>query len=59
MEQFYRLAGRPPAPRELAVFSARHLLEQQLGRPPTTNELRLYLVRAGEGSPAFPRAFEG
>jgi len=57
-EQFYRLAGRPPSPRELTAFNSRMVLEQQLGRPPTVNELRFYLAGQQEISPAYPRAFE-
>jgi hypothetical protein len=53
-EQFYRLAGRSPSPRELSIFSSRMLLEKQLGRPPTQIELRNYIMRPEVVSPAYP-----
>jgi len=56
--QFYRLAGRSPSPRELAIFQARIELERQIGRPPTRNELKQYISRPEGISPAYPRAFE-
>ena len=59
VEQFTRLAGRMPSPRELAVFNSRSILEGQLGRPPTTNELKMYLMRPEESAQSFQRAFEG
>jgi hypothetical protein len=37
--QFMRLAGRPPSGREMVVFNATQQLTQQLGRPPTRNEV--------------------
>lgn len=61
-QQFMRLAGRPPAPREISMFNARIILERQLGRPPTSIEMRLFMARPGVGpeslSPALPRALE-
>lgn len=59
VEQFTRLAGRMPSPRELAVFNSRSVLESQLGRPPTSNELKMYLLRPEESAQTFQRAFEG
>lgn len=58
-EQFRRLAGRPPSPRELNMFAARMELERQLGRPPTVNELKEYISQPDRLSPSFPVAFEG
>jgi hypothetical protein len=37
--QFMRLAGRAPSGREMVVFNATQQLAQQLGRPPTRNEV--------------------
>jgi len=56
--QFYRIAGRNPSPRELAVFSSRIELERELGRVPTRSELKAYIARGVPMSPAHPRAFE-
>jgi hypothetical protein len=56
-EQFARLAGRLPSPRELAVFQGRALLEGNLGRPPTPTELKLYMMRDDDEDSSFPRAF--
>ena len=58
LEQFQRLAGRAPSPRELAMFNGRMILEQQLGRPPTPTELKLYMLRPEEEDTSFQRAFE-
>ncbi len=44
-QQFYRLSGRQPTPRDIAVFRTVLLLEQQLGRKPTSIELRVALQR--------------
>lgn len=44
-QQFYRLSGRRPTPRDLAVFRTVQLLEGQLGRKPTSTELRVALSR--------------
>lgn len=49
--QFQRMAGRPPSGRELAVFASYSQLYQQLGRPPTRNELLYRVVEAGGGHP--------
>jgi len=57
-EQFYRVAGRYPSPRELALFSARVELERLLNRPPTRNEMKMHLLRTSGLSPAHPRAVE-
>lgn len=57
--QFYRITGRPASPRQLAVFSSRMMLEQQLGRAPTVQELKEFISRPEAISPAFPVAFEG
>lgn len=57
--QFSRLAGRPGSPRELAMFQVRLMLEQQLGRPPTEQEILTYISRPEMISPSFPVAFEG
>lgn len=56
--QFYRLAGRPPSPRELAIFQSRIELERQLGRVPTLPELKMYISRGAPAGPSYPRAFE-
>lgn len=48
--QFMRLAGRPPSGRELYVFNAVRSLEQQLGRPPTRNEVLLHVTARGEAT---------
>lgn len=45
--QAFRIFGRPPAAREMVIFNAVRALEQQLGRPPTRNELLLYVTRPG------------
>ena len=45
--QFMRVAGRPPSGRELYVFNAVRSLEQQLGRPPTRNEVLLHVTAPG------------
>ena len=58
MEQFARIAGRMPAPRELAVFQTRQTLESQLGRPPTSTELKIALLTPEQDDNSFPRAFE-
>lgn len=58
VEQFARIAGRMPSPRELTIFNARFTLEGQLGRPPTPTELKLYIMRPEEQDSAFPSAFE-
>lgn len=57
-QQFYRLAGRLPSPREMAVFRTTLLLEDQLGRRPTANELRSVLSRPSSLPAAFPSAVE-
>lgn len=57
-EQFARLAGRNPSPRELALFNARTVLEGQLGRPPTSNELKIYVMRPEETDNSFQPAME-
>lgn len=57
-QQFYRVAGRAPSPRELEIFNSRRTLEKQLGRVPTAQELRQYIVRPQSISPAVPTAFE-
>jgi len=59
VEQFARLAGRMPAPRELVIFQARSTLEQQLGRPPTPVELKIFVMRPEERDSTFQPAFEG
>jgi len=56
--QFYRLTGRPPSPRELAIFQSRIELERQLKRPPTRNELKMYVSNPETINQAHPRAFE-
>lgn len=58
VEQFATVAGRLPSPQELTVFNARNTLESQLGRPPTTNELKMKLIQPDDESQSFPRAFE-
>lgn len=57
-QQFYRVSGRSPSPREREIFNARLTLERQLGRPPTKQEMKQYIIRPGEVSPAYPVAFE-
>lgn len=57
--QFYRVAGRPGSPREIAAFSTRLQLEQQLGRPPTRGEIATALTSADTFNPTSPVAFEG
>lgn len=57
--QFYRIAGRPGSPREIAAFSTRILLEQQLKRPPTREEVATAMSRTDISSPSAPVAFEG
>ena len=44
-QQFYRLSGRTPTPRDIAVFRTVLLLERELGRKPTSIELRVALQR--------------
>lgn len=56
--QFYRLAGRPGSPREVAIFQTRMQLEHELGRPPTVNELKSRIAEPSIQSPSFPIAFE-
>lgn len=56
--QFYNMSGRAGSPRELVVLGARMLLERQLGRAPTVQELRQFVSRPTEISPSFPTAFE-
>lgn len=57
-QQFYRISGRLPSPREMAVFQTALMLERQLGRKPTRNELKATLTRPDLVSPAFPAAVE-
>lgn len=57
--QFYRIAGRPGSPREIASFATRLLLEQQLKRPPTREEVATAMARTDISSPSVPVAFEG
>jgi len=57
-QQFYRLSGRMPSPREMAVFRATMLLEGQLNRRPTANELRASLMRPDSISQSFPSVVE-
>lgn len=59
MEQFARLAGRMPSPRELVIFQSRAVLEQQLGRSPTPTELKVFVMRPEERDSTFQVAFEG
>lgn len=42
---FFRANGRLPSMEELRSVSASRLLQQQLGRPPTPDEVRLYLMQ--------------
>ena len=56
--QFYRLAGRPGSPREVAMFQTRMQLEHELGRPPTINELKSRISEPSIQSPSLPIAFE-
>lgn len=53
-QQFYRLSGRLASPREMAVYRTTMLLEQQLNRRPTANELRAALMRPASLSASFP-----
>ncbi len=57
-QQFYRLAGRMPTPRDLAVFRTVKLLEGQLGRKPTSTELRVALSRPTLLGVSAPAAVE-
>ena len=57
-QQFYRISGRPPTPRDMAVFQTALMLERQLGRKPTKRELKSTLMRPDLVSPAFPAAVE-
>lgn len=57
-QQFYRLSGRMPTPRDLAVYSEVLRLEGQLGRRPTRVELRAALARPNLIGPAAPSAVE-
>lgn len=52
-QQFYRLNGRMPSPREMVVHRQMLLLEQQLNRKPTANELRTSLMRPASLSSGF------
>jgi len=45
--QAMRVYGRPPAAREMAIFSAVQTLEAQLGRPPTRNEVMMFVTAPG------------
>lgn len=56
--QFFRIAGREPSPRELALFNARLMLERQLNRPPTVNEMRTFIARGSAIAPLFSPAVE-
>ena len=56
--QFFRIAGREPTPRELALFNSRMTLERQLKRPPTADEMRLFIARASSIAPLFSPAVE-
>ena len=56
--QFFRIAGREPSPRELALFNARLMLERQLKRPPTVNEMRTFIARGSAIAPLFSPAVE-
>jgi hypothetical protein len=56
--QFFRLAGRPASPRELAIFNLRIDLERRLGRPPTLTEMKMEIGNPPT-SPMRPTAFEG
>ncbi len=57
-QQFYRLAGRRPTPRDIAVFQTVQLLEQQLGRKPTATELRAALASPALLGISAPAAVE-
>lgn len=57
-QQFYRLSGRMPTPRDMAVFRTVLLLEQQLGRKPTSTELRAALTKPALLGVAAPAAVE-
>lgn len=52
-QQFYRLAGRMPSGRELAAMRTTVMLEQQLNRRPTANELRAAIMRPASLSNSF------
>lgn len=56
--QFARLAGRPGSPREVSMLQTRLMLENQLGRPPTQNEVKNAIANPESISPSFPVAFE-
>ena len=56
--QFFRIAGREPSPRELALFSVRLMLEKQLNRPPTANEMRTFIAKGSAVAPLFSPAVE-
>ncbi len=56
--QFFRIAGREPSPRELALFNSRLMLERQLKRPPTVNEMRTFIARGSAIAPLFSPAVE-
>ncbi len=56
--QFFRIAGREASPRELALFNARLMLERQLNRPPTVNEMRTFIARGSAIAPLFSPAVE-
>ncbi len=56
--QFFRIAGREPSPRELALFSVRLMLEKQLKRPPTANEMRTFIAKGSAIAPLFSPAVE-
>ena len=56
--QYARLAGRPGSPREVAMLQTRLMLENQLGRPPTANEVKNAISNPEFISPSFPVAFE-
>lgn len=56
--QFFRIAGREPSPRELAIFNSRLMLERQLKRPPTVNEMRTFIARGSAIAPLFSPAVE-
>jgi hypothetical protein len=45
--QAMRVFGRPPSAREMVIFNAVRSLEQQLGRPPTRNEVLMHVTRPG------------
>ena len=48
--QAMRIFGRTVSAREMVIYTAVRSLEQQLGRPPTRNELLLNITRPGTGS---------